>query len=272
MKDKKRLDLLIVEKGCFNSREKAQRAIMAGLVFVDGQIESKPGTLVKAEASIVVKGDIHPYVSRGGLKLEKAIRGFGIEVKGKTAIDVGASTGGFTDYLIQNGAIKVYAIDVGYGQLAWTLRNDSRVIVMERTNIKDVTSDILSEKVDLVVIDVSFISLLKVLPSIIKLINEDGMIIALVKPQFEAGKDKVGKKGVVRDPLIHAEVLQRIISGSEDLGLAVDRITYSPIRGPQGNIEFLLLLSKERNQNLGHLTMNNTIIESIVQEATEHAK
>jgi len=242
--EKERLDVLLVKKGLFESREKARSAIMAGIVIVNGNKEDKPGTRIPVESEIELKDNPNPYVSRGGLKLEKAISYFGIDLNGKTAIDVGASTGGFTDCMLKNGAVKVYAIDVGYGQLAWQLRQDERVVCMERTNIRYVKPEDLGERADFASIDVSFISLKKVLPVVKDLLKETGEIVCLIKPQFEAGREKVGKHGVVRDPDVHLEVVTDVAYFSENTGLYTKGITFSPIKGPEGNIEYLLYLSK----------------------------
>lgn len=242
--EKERLDVLLVKKGLFESREKARSAIMAGIVIVNGEKEDKPGTKLPVESHIRLKENPNPYVSRGGLKLEKAINHFGIHLKGRTALDVGSSTGGFTDCMLKNGAAKVYAIDVGYGQLAWQLRQDERVVCMERTNIRYVKPSDIGEKVDFASIDVSFISLKKVLPVVRELTKETGEIVCLIKPQFEAGREKVGKHGVVRDPKVHLEVITEVAYFSRDLGLYIKGITFSPIKGPEGNIEYLLYLSK----------------------------
>ena len=237
---KERLDVLLVKRGLAQSRERAKGAIMAGTVFVNGQRIDKPGTSVPEDAEIEIKGETLPYVSRGGLKLAKALEVFPVAVKGKVAVDVGASTGGFTDCLLQNGAGKVYAIDVGYGQLAWSLRQDSRVVVMERTNIRYVKPEQLDELADLAVIDVAFISLTKILHVVADLLIPQGEIIALIKPQFEAGRELVGKKGVVRDADVQASVINRILTFAEGIGLGTMGLTYSPITGPEGNIEFLV--------------------------------
>lgn len=239
MNDKQRLDALLVEMGLQDSREKAKATIMSGLVFVDGQRVDKPGTPVSASSSIEVRGAVCPYVSRGGLKLEKALADFGVDPTGLVCSDSGASTGGFTDCLLQKGAKKVFAIDVGYGQLAWSIRNDPRVVVMERTNIRYVTPEQLGEPLDLSVVDVSFISLRIVLPTIAALLGPNGQIVCLIKPQFEAGREKVGKKGVVRDPAVHKEVLRAFIETAHSLGFSVANLTFSPVKGPEGNIEFL---------------------------------
>lgn len=241
---KERLDVLLVQKGFFESREKAKASIMAGVVFVDNKKEDKPGVRVGEDSEIYIKENVNPYVSRGGLKLEKAIKVFEIDLDGKSAIDIGASTGGFTDCMLKNGARKVFAIDVGYGQLNWGLRNDDRVVCMERTNIRYVEPEHLGCLTDFVSIDVSFISLKKVIPVAIKLTKEDGELLCLIKPQFEAGKDKVGKNGVVRDPAAHAEVVSQIVSFSLEEGLFLKGLDYSPIKGPEGNIEYLAYFSK----------------------------
>lgn len=236
------MDIHLVEAGHFDSREKARRAVMAGLVFVNGEREDKPGAAVDPQAQIVVKGTPLPYVSRGGLKLEKAIREFAITLSGKTCMDIGASTGGFSDCMLQNGAQKVFAIDVGYGQLAWKLRSDNRVVVMERTNFRYVTPEDIGEAVDFASVDVSFISLKKILPPARKLLKPDAAMVCLIKPQFEAGRDKVGKKGVVRDPSVHMSVIREIIQFAENEGFCEYALSYSPIKGPEGNIEYLLYL------------------------------
>ena len=243
MKQKQRLDLLLCERGLAESRAKAQALIMAGEVFVSGQKLDKPGTAVDTEAPVELRGSGCPYVSRGGLKLEKALREFGVDPTGFVCSDSGASTGGFTDCLLQQGASRVYAIDVGYGQLAWKLREDSRVVCMERTNIRNVTPEQV-EPLDLSVVDVSFISLRLVLPVIHRLLKPEGEALCLIKPQFEAGKGKVGKKGVVRDPAIHREVLESFLQTAAELGFTVRHLTFSPVKGPEGNIEFLGHLSK----------------------------
>ena len=244
MKQKERLDVYLTEHGHAETRSKAQALIMAGLVYVDGQKADKPGFSVGEGQSVEVRGAACPYVSRGGLKLEKALRDFGVDVHGFVCSDSGASTGGFTDCLLQQGAVKVFAIDVGYGQLAWKIRNDPRVVCMERTNIRNVTPETLGEPLDLSVVDVSFISLKLVLPVIHSLLKPEGQVLCLIKPQFEAGKEKVGKKGVVRDPAVHREVLERFLETAKELGFTVKNLTFSPVKGPEGNIEFLGHLSK----------------------------
>ena len=244
MKNKERLDILLTQKGLCESRSRAQALIMSGEVYVNGQKCDKAGTPVDENAQLEIRGNACPYVSRGGLKLEKALRDFGIDPTGFVCSDSGASTGGFTDCLLQKGAKKVFAIDVGYGQLAWSIRMDERVVCMERTNIRYVTPEDLGEPLDLSVVDVSFISLKIVLPVIKTLLKPTGQIVCLIKPQFEAGKDKVGKKGVVRDAAVHAEVLEAFLALAAQLGMTVRNLTFSPVKGPEGNIEFL-----------GHLSM-----------------
>ena len=241
---KERLDVLLVKRNLAESREKAKAVIMAGNVFVDGQREDKAGTTFSPDVSIEVKGHALPYVSRGGLKLEKALAVFDVNVKDKVCTDVGSSTGGFTDCMLQNGARKVYAIDVGRGQLDWKLRQDSRVVCMEKTNIRYVTSEDIGEPVDFSSVDFSFISLTKVLEPIRNYLKEDGEIVALIKPQFEAGREKVGKKGVVRDKAVHREVIEKIADYARNIGFGVMELDYSPIRGPEGNIEYLIRLKK----------------------------
>ena len=242
---KERLDILLVQRGLVGSRERAKRVIMAGKVLVEGQKIDKAGTTVNTEAEIRLLGGDIPYVSRGGLKLAKALEVFGLKLQGKRAADIGASTGGFTDCMLQNGAAKVYAIDVGYGQLAWKLRTDERVVNMERTNIRNVTLADIGEPLDFASIDVAFISLEKVLPVALGLLQEHGEITALIKPQFEAGREAVGKKGVVRDPQVHREVIHNVISFSRSQGFVIRALTYSPVKGPEGNIEYLVWLSKD---------------------------
>ncbi len=249
MKHKERLDVLLVSLGLAESRAKAQATIMAGEVYVNGQKADKSGIEVDITSNIEVRGSACPYVSRGGLKLEKALRNFGVDPTGYVCSDSGASTGGFTDCLLQQGASKVFAIDVGYGQLAWKIRNDPRVVVMERTNIRYVTLEDLGEPLDLSVIDVSFISLGLVLPVVKTLLKPTGQVLCLIKPQFEAGKDKVGKKGVVRDPAVHEEVLQNFISLAKSLDFTIRNLTFSPVKGPEGNIEFLAHLSMQPGED-----------------------
>ena len=246
MKIKKRLDVLLVERLYADSRTKAQAIIMSGNVYVNGQKADKPGTSFEETVEIEVRGAVCPYVSRGGLKLEKALRDFGVKPEGYVCSDSGASTGGFTDCLLQQGAKKVFAIDVGYGQLDWKIRSDERVVVMERTNIRYVTPEDLGEPLDLSVIDVSFIGLEIVLPTIKTLLKPTGQVLCLIKPQFEAGKENVGKKGVVRDPKIHKMVLDNFVSLVNSLEFRILGLTFSPVKGPEGNIEFL-----------GHLTLDD---------------
>ncbi|MCL6639415.1 MAG: TlyA family RNA methyltransferase [Firmicutes bacterium] len=235
-----RLDVLLLEKGFFSSREKARAAIMAGRVFVDGECADKPGRTVAESAALEVRGNPVPYVSRGGLKLEKAIRVFGLDLAGKVVLDIGASTGGFTDCALKHGAKLVYAVDVGYGQLAWTLREDPRVVVLERTNIRRLSAAALPERPDFVTVDVSFISLKLVLPKAGELARPGAEGVALIKPQFEAGREKVGKKGVVRDKAVHTGVIASVAGSVIQMGWSVAGLDYSPVKGPEGNIEFLL--------------------------------
>ena len=251
MKHKERLDVLLVSLGLAESRAKAQATIMAGEVYVNEQKADKAGLEINIddEPVIEVRGSACPYVSRGGLKLEKALKNFGVDPTGYVCSDSGASTGGFTDCLLQQGASKVFAIDVGYGQLAWKIRNDPHVVVMERTNIRYVTLEDLGEPLDLSVIDVSFISLGLVLPVVKTLLKPTGQVLCLIKPQFEAGKDKVGKKGVVRDPAVHEEVLQNFISLAKSLDFTIRNLTFSPVKGPEGNIEFLAHLSMQPGED-----------------------
>ena len=241
---KERLDVLLVSQGLAASREKAKAIIMSGNVLVNGQREDKAGTMIDVKAEITVKGGQLKYVSRGGLKLEKAMSHFDLTLEGRVCMDVGASTGGFTDCMLQNGAVKVYSVDVGHGQLDWKLRNDPRVVCMEKTNIRYVTPEQIEEPAAFVSIDVSFISLTKVLPPVRELMTEDGEIVCLIKPQFEAGREKVGKKGVVRDPKVHEEVIEKVIDFAATVGLESRELEFSPIKGPEGNIEYLLQLKK----------------------------
>ncbi len=243
---KQRLDVLLVEKGLAPSREKAKAIIMAGIVYVDGNKEDKAGTTFSENAVIEVKGKTLPYVSRGGLKLEKAMQKFPITLSGKVCMDVGSSTGGFTDCMLQNGATKVYAIDVGHGQLAWKLRNDERVVCMEKTNIRYVVPEDIDELAAFSSIDVSFISLTKVLLPVKNLLTEDGQVVCLIKPQFEAGREKVGKKGVVRDRAVHEEVIRMVMDYAASIDFYPLALDFSPVKGPEGNIEYLLFLSKNK--------------------------
>lgn len=245
---KERIDILLVEKGIIKSRERAKTNIMAGKIFVDGHRVDKVGEKVNVDAEIIFKGEDIPYVSRGGLKLEKAMKSFDITLDGKVCMDIGASTGGFTDCMLQNNASKVFAVDVGYGQFAWKLRTDERVVCMERTNIRYVTPEEIGEKLDFASIDVSFISLKTIMPATINLLKEDGEVVALIKPQFEAGRDKVGKKGVVRDINVHKEVVTKIIDYLISKELNVLGLSYSPIKGPEGNREYLVYFTKNKEK------------------------
>ncbi len=261
MSEKKRLDILLCEKGLAPSRERAKSLIMSGLVYVNGQKADKAGENFLAEDELEVRGNTDAYVSRGGFKLEKALDFFNGNVEGKKAIDVGASTGGFTDCLLRRGAEKVYSVDVGYGQLAWALRCDPRVVCMERTNIRYVTKEQIPDVIDVAVVDVSFISLRLVLPVVRSLMNDDGEVFCLIKPQFEAGREKVGKKGVVRDAEVHCEVLSAFIENAHSAGFSVKGITFSPIKGPEGNIEFLGNLSCKESAD-GEFDIKATVDEA----------
>lgn len=266
---KERLDVLMVNRGLAPSREKAKAMIMAGEVYVDGNKEDKAGTGFNEDVQIEVRGKKLPYVSRGGLKLEKAVKVYGLDFGGMTCLDVGASTGGFTDCMLQNGAEKVYAVDVGTNQLAWQLRQNPKVISMEKTNIRYVTPEDIGEAVDFVSIDVAFISLTKVLEPVKALMKDDARIVCLIKPQFEAGREKVGKKGVVRDKAVHLEVIERIISFVTGLGFEILGLDFSPIRGPEGNIEYLLYMKNgKRQEEEGKTVLPEGIIASeLVEEA-----
>ncbi len=244
---KERLDILLVEKGIFSSRERAKASIMAGEIFIDGQRVDKCGEKIKKSSSIEFKGEQLPFVSRGGLKLQKAVKNFNIDLKDKTCMDIGASTGGFTDCMLQSGAKKVFSVDVGYGQFAWKLRIDPRVVCMERTNVRYVKPEDIGELADFASIDVSFISLKKVVPTVLNLLNENGKIMALIKPQFEAGREKVGKKGVVREKSTHEEVVKGIAEFVEKQGAKIIALDFSPIKGPEGNIEYLIYFTKEES-------------------------
>ena len=245
---KERLDILVHKKGLADSREKAKALIMAGVVFVDGQREDKPGAVFDDEtADVTVKENPLKYVSRGGLKLEKALKVFPINLKDAICMDIGASTGGFTDCMLQNGASKVYSIDVGYGQLAWKLRNDERVVCMEKTNFRYLTPADIADKIDFASCDVSFISLSKILKPAFDLLKDGGEMVCLIKPQFEAGREKVGKKGVVRDKAVHEEVINDVMGYAGEAGFTILDMDYSPIRGPEGNIEYLIYLKKQEN-------------------------
>lgn len=259
---KKRLDILVTERGLAESREKAKTLIMAGQVYVDGQKADKPGDTFSEDAAVEVRGKGLPYVSRGGLKLEKAMREFGLQLQGRTCMDIGASTGGFTDCMLQNGARKVYAIDVGYGQLAWKLRTDARVVNLERTNVRYLTDEQVPEPVDFFSVDVSFISLCLVLPVARKFLADGGQAVCLIKPQFEAGRGKVGKKGVVREPSIHVEVVEKIVHFVLENGFSVEGLTFSPVKGPEGNIEYLAFLSKSEQPHSVPLDIPALVEES----------
>lgn len=259
---RERLDVYLVNNGFFPSREKARAAVMAGLVFVDGERVDKPGHQVKAEVKVQVQGNKLPYVSRGGLKLAKAIKEFNIDLKDRVVLDIGASTGGFTDCALQNGARLVYAVDVGYGQLAWKLRSDPKVISLERTNVRYLEPEALSERPSFATIDVSFISLALVLPRVNLLTEPVAEGIALIKPQFEAGRERVGKKGVVRDPAVHVEVIEKILGVVNELGWQVAGLDFSPVRGPEGNIEYLLYFTKGQQGKV-----SEPKVQEIVQRA-----
>ncbi|MCI8652575.1 MAG: TlyA family RNA methyltransferase [Angelakisella sp.] len=245
MQMKERLDAAVVARGLVSGRDRAKGIIMAGQVYVDGQKADKPGQQVDEHSRIEIRGEQLPFVSRGGLKLEKAMETFGLSLAGMICADIGASTGGFTDCMLQKGAEKVYAIDVGYGQLAWKLRTDPRVVNLERTNIRYVTGEQIPEELDFLSIDVSFISLELVLPVAFRLLKPGSKMVCLVKPQFEAGREKVGKKGVVRDPAVHEDVIRKVLDTALSLGFSPQGLTFSPVKGPEGNIEYLLLLQRE---------------------------
>lgn len=262
---KKRLDVLLVEKGLASSREKARAVIMSGTVYVDGRREDKAGSTFDENLPVEVRGNVLKYVSRGGLKLEKAVEVFSLDLKGRKCLDVGSSTGGFTDCMLQNGAEHVIAIDVGRGQLDWKLRNDPRVTCMEKTNIRYVLPEDIDYAADFSSIDVSFISLVKVLLPVKNLLKDDGHVVCLIKPQFEAGREKVGKHGVVRDKKVHMEVIQKVLAYAEEIGFSVLALDYSPIRGPEGNIEYLAYLGKAENEKRGNVW--NTLITETVDNA-----
>ena len=277
---KKRLDVLLVERRLADSREKAKAIIMTGNVFVNGQREDKAGTTFDEEkASIQIKGHTMKYVSRGGYKLEKAIEVFGVDVRDKVCMDIGSSTGGFTDCMLQNGAVKVFAVDVGRGQLDWKLRQDERVVSMEKTNIRYVTPEDIGEAVAFASVDVSFISLALVLPAARNLLTEDGHMVCLIKPQFEAGREKVGKKGVVREKSVHLEVIEMVMDYARSIGLGIRGLEFSPIKGPEGNIEYLLYLQNFLQENGGQednvqkiAGEKTTDQEEMNQSKTEHAE
>jgi 23S rRNA (cytidine1920-2'-O)/16S rRNA (cytidine1409-2'-O)-methyltransferase len=269
---KERLDILLVNRNLAESREKAKAIIMSGNVFVGGQREDKAGSTFSEDVIIEVKGNPLKYVSRGGLKLEKAIEQYGVSLAGKICMDVGSSTGGFTDCMLQNGAIKVYSIDVGTNQLAWKLRQDERVISMEKTNIRYLTPDQIEDKVSFASIDVSFISLTKVLLAVRNLLAEEGEIVCLIKPQFEAGRDKVGKKGVVRDHKIHEEVINAVSSFAASIGFDCLDLSFSPIKGPEGNIEYLLYLRRKiSNDNTCEYPEGITVLTQKTMKIVEEA-
>ncbi len=262
---KERLDILLVSRGLAPSREKAKAIIMSGIVYVDGEKEDKAGTTFPENVNIEIKGSTLKYVSRGGLKLEKAMNEFGLRLDGFVCMDVGSSTGGFTDCMLQNGATKVYAVDVGHGQLDWKLRNDERVVCMEKTNIRYVTPEDIDDRLDFSSIDVSFISLTKVLLPVKELLKDTGRIVCLIKPQFEAGREKVGKKGVVRDKKVHEEVIDMVVEYAKSIELYPLMLDFSPVKGPEGNIEYLLYLSKnpEDVKELGDTQFNiNEVVEA----------
>lgn len=265
MSDKKeRLDILLVEKGIFSSRERAKTSIMAGKIFVDGRRIDKAGEKVSINSEIIFKGQEIPYVSRGGLKLEKAMKEFNISLNDKVCMDIGASTGGFTDCMLQNNAKKVFSVDVGYGQFAWKLRTDERVVCMERTNIRYVKPEDIGVKLDFASIDVSFISLKKIMPATKELLDNNGEVVALIKPQFEAGREKVGKKGVVRDINVHKEVVMDIVTFLIKEDFNVLGLSFSPIKGPEGNIEYLVYFSKDKNKESAFEIED---VENIVNES-----
>jgi 23S rRNA (cytidine1920-2'-O)/16S rRNA (cytidine1409-2'-O)-methyltransferase len=273
--DKERLDILLLEQGYFESREKAKAAIMAGLVFADEEPADKAGMKISRKAVLKVKGALHPYVSRGGLKLEKALKQFDIDLTGAAMLDIGASTGGFTDCALQNGASSVYAVDVGYNQLDWSLRNDERVHVMERTNFRYTKmEDLNGPRPTFASIDVSFISLRIILPPLKEILLDQGSVVALIKPQFEAGREKVGKSGVVRDPDVHVDVLSTVLSFAEELGFRLKGLTYSPITGGEGNIEFLAYWSSnsEDTSLIGASSMKAIIMDTVKEAQKLHGK
>ncbi|MFI3237340.1 MAG: TlyA family RNA methyltransferase [Lachnospiraceae bacterium] len=266
---KERLDVLMVQQGLAPSREKAKAIIMSGNVLVNEQREDKAGSMFDPlKSTLRVKGNTLKYVSRGGLKLEKAMINFALSLEGTCCMDIGASTGGFTDCMLQNGATKVYSVDVGHGQLDWKLRNDERVVCMEKTNFRYVTMEQIGEYLDFASCDVSFISLTKILIPARDLLKDDGEMICLIKPQFEAGKEKVGKKGVVRDPAIHREVIEKIVDFSHDIGFNLLHLSFSPITGPEGNIEYLMHIQKNEQKALG---MNMSDVKAIINQTVEAA-
>ena len=265
MSSKERLDVLLVNRGLADSREKAKAIIMSGNVYVDGQKEDKAGSSFNETVNIEVRGNTLKYVSRGGLKLEKAMENFDVTIEGKICMDVGSSTGGFTDCMLQNGAVKVYSVDVGHGQLAWKLRNDERVVCMEKTNIRYVTPEDIADKIQFSSIDVSFISLCLVLPVAKSLMKDGARAVCLIKPQFEAGRGKVGKNGVVREPQIHVEVIEKIKTYVLDNGFKILGLDFSPVKGPKGNIEYLIYLENSGDSN----DLSNTDVKILVERAHE---
>lgn len=270
---KKRLDILITEAGLAPSREKAKAYIMSGIVYVNGQKETKAGDLFEEEtAKLEVRGNTLPFVSRGGLKLDKAFKVFPLDVKDGICLDIGASTGGFTDCMLQNGASKVYAVDVGHGQLDWKLRNDERVVCMEKCNFRYVTHEEIPDVIDFAATDVSFISLTKILPPAYNLLKEGALMVCLIKPQFETTREKVGKKGVVRDPKVHIEVTEKVISFAKAIGFELEGLSYSPIRGPEGNIEYLLLIRKSNSDVIDEEFLKDMIIEDLDEETSSLIK
>ena len=280
---KERLDILLVKNGLASSREKAKALIMSGIVYVDGQKEDKAGSTFDENASLEVRGETLKYVSRGGLKLDKAVTVFNLKFDDYTCLDIGASTGGFTDCMLQNGAKKVYSVDVGHGQLDWKLRNDDRVVCMEKCNFRYVTKENIPEDIDFAATDVSFISLTKILPVAYTLLKEHSLMVCLIKPQFETEKEKVGKKGVVRDPEVHKEVVKKIIDFCKEINFNVKALDYSPIKGPEGNIEYLLLIEKITEEEMSNTsfevtfsdksyTDENLLIDAVVGASHESLK
>ena len=267
---KERLDVLLVNRGLAPSREKSKAMIMEGNVFVENQREDKAGSSFDVNANIEIKGNTLKYVSRGGLKLEKAMTHFGIELTDKICMDIGASTGGFTDCMLQNGAKKVYAVDVGYGQFAWKLRQDERVVCMEKTNIRYVTPEDIADRLDFASVDVSFISLTKVLEPARNLLQDDGEMVCLIKPQFEAGREKVGKKGVVREKSVHEEVICKVIDYAVSIGFVVLNLEYSPIKGPEGNIEYLVYIKKAETGSASEIDVK-AVVEAAHGELDKQA-
>lgn len=259
---KERLDVLLVEHGFFNSRENAKRHIMAGIILVDNMPVDKPGTKVYIDSELRIKGKIMPYVGRGGYKLEKALESFNIDLNNSVMMDIGASTGGFTDCALQKGAKKVFAVDVGTNQLDWKLRSDCRVVNMEKTNIKEVTLERIGEKVDFISTDISFISVLKIIPAVNLILKDDGNLVILIKPQFEAGKEKVQKGGIVKDSQVHCDVILKVLEKFEESGLYTWGLTYSPIKGGSGNIEFLAWLRKNQCSDINNKSVENVVLSA----------